>query len=115
MVVEIAKGNAGGWKATMYSIDQSTNAIPVDSVTLEEASVKLTVPMVQGTFEGKLSADGASVAGTWSQGLPLPLELWRATKETAWPLDPTPHSIRFVTVDKDVKLEVLDWEGPGGT
>ncbi len=113
VIVEIAKGNAGGWKATMYSIDQSTNAIPVDSVTLEEASVKLTVPMVQGTFEGKLSADGASVAGTWSQGLPLPLELRRATKETAWPLDPTPHSIRFVTVDKDVKLEVLDWGGSG--
>ncbi len=113
VVVEIAKGDAGGWKATMYSIDQSTNAISVDSVTLEGSNVKLTIPMVRGTFEGKLSADGASMVGTWSQGLPLPLELRRATKETEWPLDPTPHTIQFVMVDKDVQLEVLDWGGTG--
>jgi non-heme chloroperoxidase len=27
--------------------------------------------------------------------------------------DPSPHSIRFVMVDRDVKLEVLDWGGSG--
>ena len=27
--------------------------------------------------------------------------------------DPSPHSVQFVTVDKDVKLEVLDWGGTG--
>ena len=27
--------------------------------------------------------------------------------------DPSPHKIQFVTVDKDVKLEVLDWGGSG--
>jgi non-heme chloroperoxidase len=27
--------------------------------------------------------------------------------------DPSPHSAQFVTVDKDVKLEVLDWGGTG--
>jgi pimeloyl-ACP methyl ester carboxylesterase len=27
--------------------------------------------------------------------------------------DPSPHSIRFVAVDKDVSLEVLDWGGAG--
>jgi non-heme chloroperoxidase len=27
--------------------------------------------------------------------------------------DPSPHSIRFVSVEKDVKLEVLDWGGTG--
>ncbi len=68
---------------------------------------------VRGTFEGKLSADGSSIVGTWSQGQPLPLELRRATKETAWQRDPTPHNIQFVTVEKDVKLEVLDWGGTG--
>jgi len=28
-------------------------------------------------------------------------------------LDPSPHTVQFVTVDKDVKLEVLDWGGSG--
>ncbi len=27
--------------------------------------------------------------------------------------DPSPHTIQFVTVDKDVRLEVLDWGGSG--
>ena len=27
--------------------------------------------------------------------------------------DPSPHSVRFITVDKDVRLEVLDWGGTG--
>jgi non-heme chloroperoxidase len=28
-------------------------------------------------------------------------------------IDATPHKVRFVSVDKDVKLEVLDWGGSG--
>ena len=113
LIVEIAKGDSGAWKATMYSIDQTTNAIPVNNVMLEGSSLKFTVDVVRGTFEGKLSADGTSITGTWSQGQPLPLELRRATKETAWQRDPTPHAIQFVTVEKDVQLEVLDWGGSG--
>src|ERR1700719_793774 len=27
--------------------------------------------------------------------------------------DPSPHKVQFVTVEKDVKLEVLDWGGTG--
>jgi hypothetical protein len=31
----------------------------------------------------------------------------------AWK-DPTPHITQFVTVDKNVRLEVLDWGGLAG-
>ncbi|MGO8732778.1 MAG: alpha/beta fold hydrolase [Terriglobia bacterium] len=112
-VIQIARGDSGGWKATMYSIDQTTNPIPVSSVNLDGSNLKLKVDAVRGTYEGKISADGASIDGTWTQGQPLPLVLRRATKETAWQLDPTPHTVRFITVDNDVKLEVLDWGGSG--
>src|ERR1700722_7294174 len=27
--------------------------------------------------------------------------------------DPSPHTVQFVTVDENVKLEVLDWGGTG--
>ena len=30
----------------------------------------------------------------------------------AW-RDPSPHTVQFITVDKDVRLEVLDWGGAG--
>lgn len=36
----------------------------------------------------------------------------RAQTPAAW-RDPSPHTIRFVTVDTNVKLEVLDWGGSG--
>jgi non-heme chloroperoxidase len=35
-----------------------------------------------------------------------------AQQTAAWH-DPSPHTVQFVTVDKDVKLEVLDWGGSG--
>ena len=31
----------------------------------------------------------------------------------AW-RDPSPHTVRFVPVDEDVRLEVLDWGGSAG-
>src|ERR1700721_4647167 len=104
LIVEITKGDGGGWKATMYSIDQPTNAIPVNSLRLDGTNLKFTVDMVRGTFEGKVSADGDSIVGTWSQGQPLPLELRRATKETAWQGAPPPPVIPFADVGKDGKL-----------
>jgi len=36
----------------------------------------------------------------------------RLEQSSTWH-DPSPHSIRFVSVEKDVKLEVLDWDGTG--
>jgi non-heme chloroperoxidase len=38
-------------------------------------------------------------------GLPI-------SAQQAWH-DPSPHKVQFVTVEKDVKLEVLDWGGSG--
>jgi alpha-beta hydrolase superfamily lysophospholipase len=35
-----------------------------------------------------------------------------ATKETTW-LDPSPHRVQFIPVEKSVSLEVLDWGGAG--
>src|SRR5258708_15387678 len=57
----------------------------------------------------------ASTQEPWTQGPPLPLELVRATKETAWRA--ANYQVQFLTVDnvasKDVKLEVVDWGGSG--
>ena len=45
-------------------------------------------------YEGELSADGASIKGTWTQfGMPLPLALSRATKDTAWNIDESTHKV----------------------
>jgi non-heme chloroperoxidase len=113
VVVHIDKSADGGWKATLFSIDQGTEGMAVNSVALQGSHLKLAIEQIRGSYDGELSADGASIQGTFTQGGPLPLELKRATKETAWQIDPSPHTVQFITVDTDVKLEVLDWGGSG--
>lgn len=88
IVFKISKADGGGYKALNYSIDQSGDPIPVTKITLEGTTVKMSVTMVGGTYEGKLSADGKTITGSWSQGTPLPLNLTRATPETEWTIPP---------------------------
>jgi pimeloyl-ACP methyl ester carboxylesterase len=113
VIVRISKQEDGAWQASAFSIDQDWGVRNrADAVSLEGADLKLSFDSIGGKFEGKLAPDGNSVKGTWSQGISLPLELKRATKVTAW-TDPSGHQSQLITVDKDVKLEVLDWGGSG--
>src|SRR5207302_623255 len=73
---------------------------------------RFKVASIAASYEGTLSPDGTSIAGTFIQGARLPLELRRATKDTEFK-DPSPHTSRFVTVNGNVRLEVLDWSGTG--
>jgi pimeloyl-ACP methyl ester carboxylesterase len=114
LILHFEMGDGATWKATLASIDQSPDwgaTIPVDSVTLQGSTLQFSIATIRGSYSGTIAADGNSIDGTWSQGQTLPLSLVRATPETAWK-DPSPHSVRFVTVDTDVKLEVLKWAGP---
>ena len=115
ILLQIAKSDHGEWKATMLSIDQSPDrgaGAPVTSFSLNGSNIQFAITTARGSYEGKLSADGASISGTWMQGRPLPLDFKRATKETAW-LDPSPHRAQFIAVEKNIQLEVLDWGGSG--
>ena len=56
-------------------------------VTLDGPTLKMTLP--GGTYEGKLSPDGKTITGDWTQGPnPLPLIFTRATPETEWTIPP---------------------------
>src|ERR1700748_702762 len=75
-VVKITKADDGGYKAVFYSIDQGGDGLPVNKITVDGTTVKMTLTMIAGTYEGKLSPDGKTITGTWSQGPnPLPLVL----------------------------------------
>jgi non-heme chloroperoxidase len=113
LIVKFKRADSGGWTGAMYSIDQGSDwgaGTAIGSITLQGAQVKFVVDGIRGTYEGKFTSDASSIEGTWTQRQPLPLVLRRATTETAWK-DPASHTIQFVTVDKNVKLEVLDFGG----
>jgi uncharacterized protein (TIGR03435 family) len=89
IVVKISKADDGSYKAVFYSIDQGGNGLPVSKTTREGSTLKMNVPMIGGTYEGKVSSDGNTIIGIWSQGpTPLPLNLARATPETEWTIPP---------------------------
>jgi len=69
----------GALKATLDSVDQNANGIPVSSISLKDSKLSLSVDAVHGSYEGKVAADGNTISGTWSQGQPLALDFKRAT------------------------------------
>jgi non-heme chloroperoxidase len=115
MVLKVTHDDSGALKARIYSIDQGPTGDWADFVTLRDSTVKFVVGMIQLSYIGKLSPDGKTITGTWTQGSPIPFIFRKATKEAAWalPTDPTSHTVQFVTVEPSVKLEVLDWGGSG--
>jgi len=79
LVLHITKAADGSLTATLDSVDQGANGIPVKSATLKGSKLNLDVTAVKGIYEGTVAADGKSISGTWLQGKPLPLEFKRAT------------------------------------
>ena len=66
------------WKATLDSVDQGANGIPVADVSLEGNRLKLDVAAVKGTYDAEMSADGKTLTGEWQQGgLDVPLTFTR--------------------------------------
>jgi hypothetical protein len=78
LVLHLTKSADGSFTATLDSVDQGTNGIPVNSVSLNDSKLSLGIDAVHGTYEGEVAADGKSISGTWSQGAALPLEFKRA-------------------------------------
>jgi uncharacterized protein (TIGR03435 family) len=105
-VVKITKADDGGYKAVFYSIDQGGDGLPVTKIAVDGTTVKMTLTMIGGTYEGKLSPDGKTITGTWSQGSPLPLNLTRATPETEWTIPPPSPKIPPMDANASPGIEV---------
>jgi uncharacterized protein len=79
LVLHITKASDGSLQATMDSIDQGANGIPITTISLKGSQLHFTSDAVHGTYEGKLNGDSTAITGTWSQGQQLPLDFKRAT------------------------------------
>ena len=77
LVLHVTKADDGSLKATLDSIDQGANGIPVNAVTLKDSKLDLTVDAVHGTYAGKVNADASEIDGTWTQGGSLELNFHR--------------------------------------
>ena len=78
LIFHIASDKDGKLSATIDSAEQGANGIPVSAVSLNGSKLSMAIEAVHGTFEGAVNADATAIAGTWSQGAPLELNLSRA-------------------------------------
>src|SRR5215469_11374010 len=77
LVLHISNNFDGSLQATLDSIEQNENGIPVTSVTLRGSALSIKVDSVQGSYEGKVNAVGSEIAGIWMQDAPLELTFHR--------------------------------------
>lgn len=92
-------------QATLYTVDQPSPPVAT-TITRDGSTVKITIPSFAAAYEGKLSADGNSITGTFNQGAQLPLNLARATPETAWEIPQPPPPPKRMAPDANPAFEV---------
>src|ERR1700746_2726196 len=97
LVLHITKNSDGSLKATLDSVDQGANGIPVSSATLKDSKLSLKVDAVSGAYEGKVNADASEIAGTWTQGASLELNFHRGGIATK----PAPKPAKASNIDGD--------------
>ncbi len=78
LVLHVTKDD-GKLKATLDSVDQDADDIPVTSISLKDGNLRFDVLDVHGTYQGKFNTDGTAIEGTWTQLQSLPLTFRRMT------------------------------------
>ena len=106
IVVKVSKDDKGALKATTYSIDQGGGEMKADTATFENGEFKFAIGAIDAKYEGKMSGDGKSISGTFTQGAPTPLLFVRATPETEWTIPPPPPPVVPMAADANPGVEV---------
>jgi len=106
IVMKISKGDDQSLKAVLYSIDQGGQPLNAGAVTFERSNLKVAVPAIAGSYDGRMSGDGTTVSGTWNQGAPAQLAFTRATPETAWAIPEPPPPPTAMANDASLAFEV---------
>ena len=102
LVVKIAK-DGGGWSGVVFNLDtvMAYEGRATTQMSLQGTEVRFAVAPIDASYAGKLSEDGASMTGTWTQGGQLnSLVLARVTGDAAWEI-PKPEAAMAKEADPD--------------
>jgi uncharacterized protein (TIGR03435 family) len=106
VVFKIAKAADGKFTGQGFSIDQGGQPIPMNAISLEGRTVKFKIDPISASYEGTFGPDGNAINGTFTQGMPLPLNLARATPATAWAIPEPPPPPKPMDPAADPGVEV---------
>ena len=104
-VLKIAPPDGKQIKGNFYSIDQTYLVFPA-TLTVQNSVVKMSIPGISATYEGKLSPDGNKMTGTVKGfSVPTPWNMARVGEAEAWAIPKPPVPARPMT-DPDPSFEV---------
>jgi uncharacterized protein (TIGR03435 family) len=106
LVVKLAKDGTG-WRGVVYDLDANTPAQGriTTQMSFAGAEVRFAIAPVDASYVGKLSEDGASITGTWTQGGQAhPLNLVRADGDAQWEI---PKATEKMAKDADPDWDVV--------
>jgi uncharacterized protein (TIGR03435 family) len=102
---KVSKTDKGELNVLDYSIDQGGQAMAATSASFADGEFKFAIERIGGKYEGKMSADGKTITGTWTQGPgSLALNLARTAPDAAWPI---PEPPKPMAADANPKFDVL--------
>jgi hypothetical protein len=110
--VAIAVQPDGRLTATMDSPDQGAYGLALSDVTFADGVLRFALRVANGSFEGRLNGAGTEIAGTWTQGMAMPLVLKKVEKlarpsRPQEPRPPFPYRAEEVTVANAAGQSVL--------
>ena len=114
IVIKIDKPPDGILHGGLIHIDTGPEGLPLTNVVLAGSDVTIEQAFGGVSFKGKLSPDGKSIDGTWTQfQKTLPLTLTLATPQTLWHYDgpalPGPMS---PTADPSFEVAIIKLSSP---
>jgi uncharacterized protein (TIGR03435 family) len=122
-IVFVISRTDGAWKTVFNFIDliAKGQGIPRSAnLTLQGWNVQIAVPGNGGQYQGQLSADGKTIAGTWAQqgGPSMKLDLVRTTPDIAWEVPKPPPPPKAMDPNANPAFDVAtikpNKEGGGG-
>ena len=78
LAFHIAANDQGGYTTTWDSLDQNVTGMPVPETTVAGNKLHLNIPRSHAQYDGTLNGD--EIAGTFTQGVAMPLNLKRVDK-----------------------------------
>jgi len=115
VVFKITSAPDGKFTGQGFSIDQGGQPIPMNSISLDGRTAKWKLDPISASYEGSFGPDGNALNGTLTQGMPIPLNLTRATPQTAWaiPEPPPPPKPMDPAAKPDIEVATVKPSPPG--
>ncbi len=105
VVFNILKDETGKYTTTLDSPDQGAKGIPTESTVVNGDSINIQIPLIKGSFGGKIFYDEMKMNGKWNQGgmsLDLVLNKVEKLEEAKRPQEPKEP---FPYKSEEVKFE----------